>query len=175
MKIEIIGKKCTPHEPFRARAEKKLAKVERLFGSDTSAKIVATVEKTSKSVEITLQKHGIIFRAQERATELDAALDKAVDALVRQIRKNKTRLEKKLQSPSIGEVFAEEAPIDEHIPEVLRTKQLSLKPESVDEAILQMSLLGHDFYMFLNADNMQVSVVYNRADGGYGLLVPDVA
>ncbi|MDR1409664.1 MAG: ribosome-associated translation inhibitor RaiA [Oscillospiraceae bacterium] len=175
MKIELIGKKCTPRESFKERAERKLAKVECLFGSDTTAKITAAVEKTSKSVEITLQKHGIIFRAQERAQELDAALDKAIDALIRQIRKNKTRLEKKLHTPSIGEVFADEAPIEESITEVLRTKTLSLKPESADEAILQMNLLGHSFYLFLNAENGQVNLVYTRADGGYGLLVPEFA
>ena len=140
-----------------------------------SSASTAAVEKTSKSVEITLQKHGIIFRAQERAVELDAALDKAVDSLVRQIRKNKTRLEKKLHSPSIGEVFAEEAPIEENDAEVVRTKSITLKPESVDEAILQMSMLGHSFYLFLNAESNQVNLVYHRADGGVGLLVPEIA
>ncbi|MDR1805740.1 MAG: ribosome-associated translation inhibitor RaiA [Clostridium sp.] len=175
MKIELIGKKCTPRESFKERAEKKLEKVERLFGSDTSAKITAAVEKTSKSVEITLQKHGIIFRAQERAQELDAALDKAVDSLVRQIRKNKTRLEKRLHNASISEVFEDDAPEEESAPEVVRTKSISLKPESVDEAILQMDLLGHSFYLFLNAESGQTNLVYRRADGGYGLLVPEVA
>lgn len=174
MKIDVIGKKCTPRDSFRERAEKKLAKVERLFGSDTAAKITAVAEKNSKLVEITLQKHGIIFRAEERALELDTALDKAVDALVRQIRKNKTRLEKKLHTPSISEVFAEDAPVEELDSKLVRTKTINLKPESEDEAILQMNMLGHSFYLFLNAENNQINLVYNRADGSVGLLVPDI-
>ncbi|MDR3344726.1 MAG: ribosome-associated translation inhibitor RaiA [Oscillospiraceae bacterium] len=178
MKIEVIGKKCTPRDSFKERAEKKLEKVERLFGGDTVAKITAAVEKSGKSVEITLQKHGVIFRAQERAQELDTALDKAVDALIRQIRKNKTRVEKKLRATHLVEEVFTGLPIaelEETQFDIVRTKSLPLKPESVEEAILQMNLLGHSFYLFLNAESGQLNLVYTRADGGYGLLVPRFA
>ncbi|MDR0883704.1 MAG: ribosome-associated translation inhibitor RaiA [Oscillospiraceae bacterium] len=174
MKIEIFGKKLTPRDAFKERAEKKLGKVERLFGIDDVAKITARADKTSKGVEITLQKDGFIFRAQECAPDLEAALDKAVDVLIRQIRKNKTRLEKKLRTPqTITETFADEAPVAESQGKVVRVKHTELKPLSREEAVLQLELIGHDTFLFLDEESGRVSLLYARADGDYGLLVPD--
>lgn len=172
MNITIIGRKCTPRESFKARAEEKLLKVEKFFGPDATAKITATVEKNQKICEITLTKKSMIFRAQERSDDLEEALDRCVDSLIRQIRKNKTRLEKKLRDVSFDDVFAAGADAEETEFEVVRTKSVALKPESVDEAILQMNMLGHKFYMFLNAETDAVCVVYKRNDGGYGVIEP---
>ena len=169
--ITIIGRKCTPREDFKERAEEKLRKVERFFGPDATAKITATVEKNQKICEITLLKMSMIFRAQERSDELEDALDMCVDSLIRQIRKNKTRIEKKLRDVSFDDVLAED--FDEEEIEVVRSKTVVLKPETVDEAILQMNLLGHMFYMFRNAETDDICVVYKRNDGGYGLIEPD--
>ena len=169
--ITIIGRKCTPREDFKERAEEKLRKVERFFGPDATAKITATVEKNQKICEITLIKKSMIFRAQERSDDLEDALDMCVDSLIRQIRKNKTRIEKKLRDVSFDEILAED--YDEEELEVVRTKTVVLKPETVDEAILQMNLLGHMFYMFRNAETDDICVVYKRNDGGYGLIEPD--
>ena len=105
MNITIVGRKCTPRESFKEHAAKKLQKVEKFFGSEATAKITATVEKNAKVVEITLQKGGFIFRAQERAQDLEDALDACVDSLIRQIRKNKTKLERRLREVSFDEVF----------------------------------------------------------------------
>ena len=149
MNITIVGRKCTPRQSFKDRAEQKLKKVERFFGENAEAKITATVEKSAKIVEITLNKGGMIFRAQERSADLEDALDACVDSLIRQIRKNKTKLE------------------------IVRKKAVILKPESVEEAILQMNMLGHQFYLFNNSEDDTVSVVYRRKDGGYGLLSPE--
>lgn len=171
MNITIIGRKCTPRESFRARAEEKLKKVERFFGPDATAKITATVEKNVKICEITLIRKNMIFRAQERSDDLEESLDKCVDSLIRQIRKNKTRIERKLRDVSFDDVLADV--VDEDEIEVVRTKSVVLKPETVEEAILQMNLLGHMFYMFLNAETDEICVVYKRNDGGYGLLEPD--
>lgn len=101
MKIVITGRKCSPRESFKERAEKKLAKVERFFGDEAEAKITATVEKSGQTVEITVINNGMIFRAQERAENMNDALDKCVDSLVRQIRKNKTKLEKRMRSAAL--------------------------------------------------------------------------
>ena len=169
--ITIIGRKCTPREDFKERAEEKLRKVERVFGPDATAKITATVEKNQKICEITLVKKSMIFRAQERSDDLEDALDMCVDSLIRQIRKNKTRIEKKLRDVSFDDVLAED--FDEEEIEVVRSKTVVLKPETVDEAILQMNLLGHMFYMFRNAETDDICVVYKRNDGGYGLIEPD--
>lgn len=174
MKITVLGRKCTPRDSFKEHAEKKLAKIERIFGSDVEAKVTATVEKSSQSVEITVNNNGMIFRAQERAENMNEALDKCVDTLIRQIRKNKTRIEKKLRAASF-EAFADEAEVAEEVDfELVRRKTISLKPQSVDEAILQMNLLDHQFYVFLEESSGEIAVVYKRNDGGYGLISPDV-
>lgn len=171
MNITIVGRKCNPREDFRMRAEKRLGKVEKLFGEEASAKVTATVEKTCRIVEVTVTKSGMIFRAEERAENMEDALDACVDSLIRQIRKNKTRLDKKLHSAVLDDFIdtvEEETEFD-----VIREKTVALKPQSVEEAILQMNLLGHQFYMFLNADTDEINVVYKRNATGYGLIAPD--
>lgn len=174
MNITIVGRKCTPRDAFKTRAEEKLKKVERFFGEEASAKITATVEKNIKIVEITLQKGGFLFRAQERAQDLEDALDACVDSLVRQIRKNKTKLEKRLREVSFDEVFSAPSETDdEQEYDIVRTKAVLLKPQAPEEAILQMNMLGHAFYMFRNAETEAVNVVYKRKDGGYSILEPE--
>lgn len=172
MNITIIGRKCNPREDFRSRTEKRLLKVEKLFGEDAVAKVTATVEKNYQSVEVTVNKGGMIFRAEERADNINDALDECVDSLIRQIRKNKTRLEKKLRATAF-EDFVDLDIEEESEFDLIREKTVALKPQSVEEAILQMNLLGHQFYMFLNADTGIVNVVYGRKDSGYGLIIPD--
>ena len=173
MNITIIGRKCSPRENFKERAEKKLAKVDRFFSEEADAKITVTVEKSFQSVEITVNNGGSVFRAQERADNMNDALDQCVDTLIRRIRKNKTKLEKRMKSASFDEL----APTDEDVAEetdfeLVRTKAVAVKPQSVEEAILQMNLLGHEFYMFTNSATDMISLVYKRKDGGYGLLEP---
>ncbi len=174
MKITVIGRKCTPRDSFRERAEKRLKKVEKFFGAEAEAKITATVEKNEQIVEVTIYHNGMIFRSQERAVNMNDALDRCADSIVRQIRKNKTKVEKKLRS---GAFEAYEA-IDVFEPEddysVIRSKEITLKPQSVEEAILQMNLLDHQFYVFLDSTSEKICVVYARKDGGYGLIIPDV-
>ncbi len=174
MNITIVGRKCTPRESFKAHAEKKLQKVEKFFGPDAAAKITATVEKNIKIVEITLQKGGFIFRTQERSQDLEEAFDACVDSLIRQIRKNKTKLERRLREVSFDDAFnVPDAAEEEEEFDVVRTKTVTLKPETVEEAILQMNMLGHTFYMFRNAETETINVVYQRKDGGYSILEPD--
>lgn len=173
MKITTIGRKCTIRDSFKDHAEKKLKKIDRFFGDSTEAKITATVEKNCQIVEITVLNNGIVFRSQERAENMNDALDLCVDSLIRQIRKNKTRLEKKIREASFDD-FVEYDSIEEDEFEIIRTKSIDLRPETVDEAILKMNLVGHKFYMFLNAENGKVCVVYVRNDGGYGLLEPEL-
>ncbi len=173
MNITIIGRKCSPRENFKERAEKKLAKVDRFFSEEADAKITVTVEKSFQSVEITVNNGGIVFRAQERADNMNDALDQCVDTLIRRIRKNKTKLEKRMKTASFDDL----APADEDVAEetefeLVRTKAVAVKPQSVEEAILQMNLLGHEFYMFTNSATDMISLVYKRKDGGYGLLEP---
>ena len=173
MKITVIGRKCTPRDSFKERAEKRLKKIEKFFGSDAEAKITATVEKNEQIVEVTIFHDGYIFRSQERAQNMNDALDRCADSLVRQIRKNKTRVEKKLRQGAF-EAYDAIDPIEpEDDYDIVRSKEIALKPQSVEEAILQMNLLDHQFYVFLNSSNEKICVVYARKDGGYGLIIPD--
>ncbi len=175
MKIIITGRKCTPRDSFKEHAEKKLAKVAKFFDESAQAKVTATVEKSSQIVEVTVASRGMIFRAEESAQNMNEALDNCIDAIIRQIRRNKTRLEKKLRAGNLDEIIAETdaAVTEEEQFDVVRTKAVALKPESVEEAILQMNLLGHLFYMFRNAETGDVNVVYKRGAGGYGVIVPE--
>ena len=171
MKITVIGRKCTPRDSFKEHAEKKLSKIDRFFGDSATAKVTATVEKNSLTVEITVTNEGMIFRAQAKAENMNEALDNCVDLLIRQIRKNKTKLEKRLRSGAFDDL----AVVEDEEPEfqLVRTKTIPVKPQSVDEAILQMNLLGHKFYMFRNSSDNTIAVVYRRDDEGYGLIVPE--
>lgn len=174
MNITVIGRKCTPRDSFKERAEKKLAKLDKFFGETASAKVTATVEKSSQTVEVTVDNKGIIFRAQAKAENMNEALDNCVDLLIRQIRKNKTRLEKKMKTGSIDDIIGGDEAVEEETDfELIRTKNISVKPQSVDEAILQMNMLGHKFYVFRDQETDKVAVVYKREDGGYGLIIPE--
>ena len=175
MKIVITGRKCSPRESFKERAEKKLAKVERFFGDEAEAKITATVEKSGQTVEITVINNGMIFRAQERAENMNDALDKCVDSLVRQIRKNKTRLARRLRQDAFVRSVQEETsfapePVEEDL-SITRVKHFNFRPMTREEAVLQMNLLDHTFFAFRDEDNGgSFAVVYKRNDGGYGLI-----
>lgn len=173
MKITVVGRKCTPRESFKERAEKRLKKIEKFFGDETEAKITVTVEKNEQAVEVTIYHNSMIYRSQERAVNMNEALDRCVDSLIRQIRKNKTRIEKKLRQGAF-EAFEAIDEVESEDYELVRTKEISLKPQSVEEAILQMNLLDHRFYMFRNSADDKICVVYARNDGGYGLLTSSV-
>ncbi len=172
MKITVIGRKCTPRDSFKDRAEKRLRKVEKFFPDEVEAKVTAIVEKSEQIVEVTIFHDGMIFRSQERAINMNDALDRCVDSLVRQIRKNKTRVEKKLRSGAFDAFDAIDTMESEDTYDVVRSKEIVLKPQSVEEAILQMNLLDHQFYLFRNSTDEKICLVYARKDGGYGLLVP---
>lgn len=176
MNVTVIGRKCTPRESFKERAQKKLAKLDKFFGEEAAAKVTATVEKTTHTVEVTVNYGGILYRAQNKGADLNEALDGCVDLLVRQIRKNKTKLEKRLhKTVPVDSLSApdDEPVIEETEYDIVRTKTVAVKPQSVEEAILQMNMLGHRFYLFKNAADNAITLVYSREDGGYGLLTPE--
>lgn len=158
---------------FTEHAESRIeARLGKFFGDEADAKIVMSEVKNQIVLELTVKYNSIIFRAERTAVDKNAALDDAIDKIIRQIRKNKTKVEKKLKDSAFKESFAE--PVEE-VSEysVIKEKKFKLRPMSVDEAILQMNLLSHEFFMFLNAQNGAVNVVYKRDDGNYGLLTAD--
>lgn len=175
MKITYTARKVTLRDNFKERVEKKLAKFKKLFSDDAEAFVVVTLEKNRQTVEITIRDNRMVYRAESTMNEMNDALDRVVDILMRQIRKNKTRLEKRIKSgATLDEITAElpdeEEPEDEY--QVVRKKQILVKPISVEEAILEMNMVNHDFFMFINAETDEMNVVYKRADGNYGVLEP---
>ena len=173
MKITYTARNVKLRDNFKERVEKKLKKFDKVFSDDAQAFVVVTVDKSSQTVEITIKDNAMVYRAEKTMPEMNDALDKCIDVLGRQLRKNKSRLEKRLRQGSLEELVA---PVEEEIEEedytVVRTKQIPVKPITVEEAILQMNMVDHKFYMFTNAETGEVNVVYMRDDGKYGLLQP---
>lgn len=175
MKFIISGKNFDVTEALKERVNKKLGKLEKFFNSGTEAHVTMSVQKNRHILEVTIPSNGITLRAEVTGEDMYGCIDKAEDILERQIRKNKTRLEKKLHSGAFKpEYFNADVHVEEETDfQVVRTKRFAVKPMPVDEAILQMNLLGHEFFMFTNAQTNQVNVVYKRKNGGYGLIEPE--
>ena len=178
MKITYTCKKVPLSDSIKEYAEKRIAKLERYFhGDDTSAFVTFAVEKDHRcTAEITIRDGVTLLRAQTQAPDGDmrSAVDSAVNRIERQILKNKTRLAKRLRSESLSMQAVDDFSITEEKEyNIVRTKRFAVKPMSPEEAILQMNLLNHDFYVFRNSDDDSISIVYQRKAGGYGLIVTD--
>ena len=175
MKINITGRKVNLRDNFKQLAQKKLSRFDRIFDEDAEANVMVTVEKNRQTVEITIRQRGMIYRAENTQLEMNEALDHAISALGRQIRKNKAKLDKQIHSAALDQYVMEYYNSEEEPEEykVVRVKHFAVKPMSPEEAILQMNLLDHQFYMFRNEETGEINVVYARKDGGYGLLEPD--
>ena len=172
MNFVFTEKKMSPSDDLRAYAQKKISKLDKLFRSESTAYVTFIVERNRNIAEVTVNSGGMFFRVNESTNSMYVSIDNAVDALTRQVRKYKTRLDKRIHE-TVLEDFLPAAPSDEPEEEfrVKRTKRFSIKPMSVDEAILQMNLLEHNFYVFKNQDEGDAfSVVYKRQDGDYGLI-----
>ncbi len=174
MKITIYGKQMTVRESLKAIVEKKLRKFDKFFGADTEALVTCKTRKGVKIIEITVNYGGTTFRCEEESDTFVTALDRAIEGLERQIRKNKTRLEKTVKRGAFVTFDEDDDDEYEEEPEFeIRTKTFPFKPMTPEEAILQMNLLGHSFFAFTDADNHDVCVVYKRKDGNYGLIIPE--
>lgn len=173
MKITIVGRKVNLRNNFKELVEKKLQKFDRIFDEDAEATVTVTMERNRQTVEITIKQRGMLCRAEDTALEMNEALDHVVAALGRQIRRNKTRLEKaKKVDPGVELADAYYDEPDEEL-SLVRTKRFFVEVMSPEEAILQMNMLGHEFFLFRDDAGGEVNVVYKRRDGGYGLLVPE--
>ena len=180
MKFTFTEKKVNLPKRIHNYAEKKVGKLDRYFKTEAEANLVFGVEKDRNKVELTIRSGATILRVSESTSDMFASIDAAVTSMERQLRKHKARLEKRLRqdaferSVSEEEVssFAPEAEADDF--EVVRTKKFPIKPMTVDEAILQMNLLDHNFFAFKLEDSGAFAVVYRRNDGGYGLIEDEV-
>ena len=176
MKISIYSKNLQLTDSLREASIKKLRRLDKFFQQDIEAKVVLSIEKKIHKVEVTIPFNGRIVRVEEYSDDMYNALDEAVESLEQQIRKHKTKLQnKRYSSQSIK--FENIEPLDYEEEEefkVVKTKRFAIKPMNIEEAILQMDLLKHNFFVFLNADTEEVNVVYKRKDGNYGLIEPEL-
>ena len=177
MKFTFTGKKVNLSNRVQSYAEKKVGKLERYFKTEPEASLGFSVEKDRNKVERTSRSGGMVLRVAESTSDLFASIDAAVTSMERQLRKHKTRLEKRLRQDAFERTVPDDEAstlvpdvVEESEFEVVRTKKFPIKPMTVDEAILQMDLLGHTFYAFKNEDGGAFSVVYRRNNGGYGLI-----
>lgn len=170
MNIKFTGRKIDVTQGLKDYSEKRLQRIEKFFNDSAYATVTFSVQKDEHNAEITVYHEGMIFRAEISNDDMYAAIDKAVDVLERQIRKQKTRLEKRLKSGAFDTIADEASYEEEKEFKIVKAKKYENKPMSAEEAILQMNLLGHAFYVFNNADTNDTCVVYKRKDGNYGLI-----
>lgn len=153
--------------------ETKLSKFDKFFGDDADATVVCKTRKGVKIIEITIKYGDRMFRSEEENDTFLNALDRSMESLERQIRKNKTRLEKAIKRGAFNPASEEDAEVEEEAEFSIRTKTYPFRPMSAEEAILQMNLLDHTFFVFKDGETGDTCVVYKRLDGGYGLIVPE--
>lgn len=173
MRITMNGKNLTVTEDLKNRIEKKLGKMDRYFRQEVDATVRLTQEKNLRYIaEITITVGGIMLRAEETSDDIIKSADKAVDKIVRQLRRHRTKLEKRLHEEVVIQPEEAEGPIEEESQELVRVKRFEMKPMTVEDAILQMDMLGHSFFLFQNSETGITSVVYRRNDGNIGMLEP---
>lgn len=174
MKTTIIGKQMNVSEDLKTLVTKKLSKFDKFFKDGAEAFVTFNRRHDQECLEITISANGTLFRSEKKSSTFQNALDECIEAIERQIRKNKTRLEKRLREGAFisgeGSAFAD---TEEEKELIIRTKKFRFKPMTPDEAILQMNLLGHEFFVFIDSQTEDTCVVYKRNDGNYGLIIPE--
>lgn len=172
MRIRTIGKNIEVTDALKSTVEKKLSKLEKYFGESVNATATLSVQRNLQKIEVLIPFNNVMLRAEEKNDDMYSAIDLVIDKLEGQIRKQKTKLQKRNYEDSLR--FQNISSYDEDLsneePEIVKTKKFAIKPMSDEEAVLQMELLGHDFYVYKNSNTNQVNVLYKRRDGNYGLI-----
>lgn len=173
MKFTFTEKRIDATPAMKEYAEKKISKIDKYFKTESEAFVTFSTERGRYIAEVTIKNNGMFYRVKETTGDMCASIDSAVATIERQIRKNKTRLEKRLRTDAFERVvvpMVDDEPEEEF--KIVRNKRFSIQPMGVQEAILQMNLLEHEFFAFRNADEGDAfAVVYKRNDGGYGLIL----
>ncbi|KPU44755.1 putative sigma-54 modulation protein [Oxobacter pfennigii] len=176
MKIIVSGKNIDVTDALKDTVIKKISKLDKYFNPEVEAQATLSVQKNRHIIEVTIPFDGSILRGEEATDDMYTSIDKVLDKLEKQIAKHKTRMERKLKTSSIRLAGTETDLNDDEdslTPVIVKTKRFAIKPMPVDEAVMQMDLLGHSFYVFLNGETEEVNVVYKRNDGKYGLIEPE--
>ena len=175
MRFVIVGRNIEVTPGLRSTIEEKIGKLGRYFNPDTEVNVALSVQKERQNIEVTIPIKGTIIRAEESSNDMYVSIDLVEEIIERQILKYRKKLiDRKQSSPAFSDAFLQEdTPVAEEEIKIVKTKRFAVKPMDPEEACLQMELLGHSFYVFLNAEDDQVCVVYKRKGGTYGLIEPE--
>ena len=176
MRVTVIGKNINVTPALKEIIEKKISKLDRYFNPGVEARATLSVQRNRQIFEVTIPFNGVILRCEEATDDMYKSIDLVENKLERQIRKQRTKLSRKnnssLKFSNIEEVAIED---EERTGEIVKIKKFNIKPMTAEEAILQMELVEHDFFVFKDADTNNINVIYRRKDGNYGILEPDYA
>lgn len=174
MQIKVIGKNIDVTPGLRSAVEEKLAKLDKYFADDTIAHVTLSVVKEVQKIEVTIPVKGGIIRAEEKSTDMYVAIDLVQEVVERQLRKYKNKLtDVKHSGASFKKEFIDEVYDDDEV-KIVRSKKFDIKPMYPEDACIEMELLGHGFFVFVNAETDKVNVVYKRKEGEYGLIEPEI-
>lgn len=174
MNYTVSGKNIEITNGLREAVVDKLSKLERYFTPDTEVNVTLSVEKERQRIEVTIPIKGTIIRAEQVSSDMYASIDLVEAVLERQLRKYKNKIvDQKQSAMALSQVFLEEESTEEDEIKIVRSKRFAMKPMDVEEACVQMELLGHDFFVFRNAETDEVNVVYKRKGNTYGLIEPE--
>ena len=175
MKVTVYAKNIELTDALKSTVEKKISKLSKYFDGDVEAKATLSVVRNNQIVEVMIPFNGIYLRGEESTDDMYKSIDLVEDKLEGQIRKQKTKLLKKNKFNSLKFSIPSEIKIEEEKDDakIVKSKKFDMKPMLKDEAVLQMELISHDFFVFKNAETDELNVVYKRKDGNYGLIEPD--
>lgn len=174
MKIKVVERKVVINDNTREKLESKLLKFDKLLGESAEAVATFNTQKDKIFLEISIRSDDMIIRAESSDPDAKTAIDKIIDVLDGQFRKYKTKLSKRIKTFTPNQYFIEPTSVEEETEfKVVKSKKFFMKPMSVDEAILQMNLLGHEFFVFTNSQTEKINIVYKRKDSNYGLIETD--
>lgn len=174
MRYIITGRNIEVTPGLKDAVQDKIGKLDRYFTPDTEVIVTLSVQKDRQKIEVTIPMKGNIIRAEESSTDMYVSIDLVEEIIERQIKKHKTKLiDKKQSALSFSQAFINEEDEPEEEIQIVKTKRFAMKPMDVEEACIQMDLLGHSFFVFLNSDTDQVNVVYKRKNNTYGLIEPE--
>lgn len=171
MQIVVRGKNIEVTDALKRYVERKLGKLEKYFDQTLSAQVTMSVERGRHIVEVTVPLDGMLLRGEEESTDMYASVDLVSEKIERQIEKYRTRILRRLRrEPTKEKIPVPQLAADEKEPGIVKVKRITIRPMTADEAVMQMNLIGHDFFVYADAENGNVSVVYRRKDGNYGVI-----
>ncbi len=174
MSIVVRGKNIEITPALKDYVTKRVSKITKYFDSLGEITAILTVEKGRHIIELTVPVNGIMLRGEEATMDMYTSIDLVVDKIEKQIEKYKTKLSRRLKGGHFKGELVAAAASEEDLTKLVKTKRFAVKPMDIEEAILQMNLLSHDFFVFTNAEREEVNVLYRRKDGNYGLIEPEV-